>query len=352
MNEEEEKKEGTTPESEEAQTDQSQAKGGEDNPGTQQQDGEGGPEDWGTDNSSGSTETDEGVTTDQSQSQGASNYMKTVGQPALATPSYLADWQSGITVGDAAVNSDKTYLELIRDRERWARETGGSPMDIFEFMPMQGYDLGKSAAENEKARKKVERQQKWEQVGNVLAHLGNFVGALAGAPAQQIESAVTLTERQRKIRDATLQQHTAYNQNMWQNVLKQRADERAAQVAKQQAAFQQHKMEQDERKTALAEKREDRMEAQMWLNEAFRDRRMNLEEAKQKALEAYRQGLLSQGAARIAISRLNSGGYTPEVTDTKETPAGTVKTTKTTVKTPNGGQQGGGRSLGIGIGGQ
>ena len=336
MGEENNKKNGTTPNSQQANSSTAVSGGAQQTYAMDEETGEIVPTD----------KAEAKIVTDQQQASGGEGNVATTQQPA-ANP-YLADWASGVSVGEVAKSSDKTYIDLIRDRERWARETGGTPMDVFDFMPLGSYDLGKSHAENEADEKKRQRKEKWDQVANALSQLGNFIGPLGPVlPPGAIETPVEFSKRQQMLREKTEQLRRTDSRFAWEQLMKQRADQRAADVAKQSAAYQQHRMEIDERKADLAEKREDRMEAQMWLNEAFRDRKMNLEEARQKALEAYRNGQLSQGAARIAIARMNAGGYTTEVTDTKETAVGTVKTTKTTTKTPNGG--GGGKSLGIGI---
>lgn len=73
------------------------------------------------------------------------------------------------------------------------------------FMPWLNTlgDGDKTVAANEALKKKAERQAKMEQWGNLLMHLGNFIGTTQGAPSQKIESAQELTDRQRKIREST-----------------------------------------------------------------------------------------------------------------------------------------------------
>lgn len=70
------------------------------------------------------------------------------------------------------------------------------------FMPwLSKYDPNKTVEQGESEAEKAMRQAKWEQWGNLFQHLGNFFGTTIGAPAQQIESATDLTERQRKLRE-------------------------------------------------------------------------------------------------------------------------------------------------------
>lgn len=77
--------------------------------------------------------------------------------------------------------------------------------DWASFMPwLQSLgDVDKTVAANAALQKKAERQAKWEQLGNLFQHIGNFFGTAIGAPEQKVESAQALTERQRKLREGT-----------------------------------------------------------------------------------------------------------------------------------------------------
>ena len=97
------------------------------------------------------------------------------------------------------------------------------------FMPWLNTlgDGDKTVAANEALKKKAERQAKMEQWSNFLMHLGNFIGTVQGAPSQKIESAQELTDRQRKIREATeALRAKGYNQ-MMVNIYKDRQDKQA-----------------------------------------------------------------------------------------------------------------------------
>lgn len=88
-------------------------------------------------------------------------------------------------------------------------------------------DADKTVAANAALQKKAENQAKWEQWGNLFMHLGNFFGTVQGAPSQKIESAQELTDRQRKIREATeALRAKGYNQMML-NIYKDRQDKQA-----------------------------------------------------------------------------------------------------------------------------
>ena len=97
------------------------------------------------------------------------------------------------------------------------------------FMPWLSSlgDADKTVAANAALQKKAENQAKWEQWGNFFMHLGNFFGTVQGAPSQKIESAQELTDRQRKIREATeALRAKGYNQ-MMVNIYKDRQDKQA-----------------------------------------------------------------------------------------------------------------------------
>lgn len=97
------------------------------------------------------------------------------------------------------------------------------------FMPWLSSlgDADKTVAANAVLQKKAENQAKWEQWGNLFMHLGNFFGTVQGAPSQKIESAQELTDRQRKIREATeALRAKGYNQMML-NIYKDRQDKQA-----------------------------------------------------------------------------------------------------------------------------
>lgn len=97
------------------------------------------------------------------------------------------------------------------------------------FMPWLSSlgDADKTVAANAALQKKAENQAKWEQWGNLFMHLGNFFGTVQGAPSQKIESAQELTDRQRKIREATeALRAKGYNQ-MMVNIYKDRQDKQS-----------------------------------------------------------------------------------------------------------------------------
>lgn len=101
--------------------------------------------------------------------------------------------------------------------------------DWASFMPwLQSLgDVDKTVAANAALQKKAERQAKWEQLGNLFQHIGNFFGTAVGAPEQKVESAQALTERQRKLREGTdALRQKGYDQ-MMANIWKDRANKQA-----------------------------------------------------------------------------------------------------------------------------
>lgn len=101
--------------------------------------------------------------------------------------------------------------------------------DWASFMPwLQSLgDVDKTVAANAALQKKAERQAKWEQLGNLFQHIGNFFGTAIGAPEQKVESAQALTERQRKLREGTdALRQKGYDQ-MMANIFKERQDKQA-----------------------------------------------------------------------------------------------------------------------------
>lgn len=97
------------------------------------------------------------------------------------------------------------------------------------FMPWLNTlgDGDKTVAANEALKKKAERQAKMEQWSNFLMHLGNFIGTTQGAPSQKIESAQELTDRQRKIREATDALRAKGYDKMLLDIYKDRQDKQA-----------------------------------------------------------------------------------------------------------------------------
>lgn len=125
------------------------------------------------------------------------------------------------------------------------------------FMPWLNTlgDGDKTVAANEALKKKAERQAKMEQWSNFLMHLGNFIGTTQGAPSQKIESAQELTDRQRKIREATeALRAKGYNQmmvNIWKDRQDKQAQMQAEAAAKANEALAEYRASQKNQTDAL-----------------------------------------------------------------------------------------------------
>lgn len=182
-----------------------------------------------------------------------------VGQPEVAAPVQTTDTEpgkgtaidtTGIT-GNGGKESFKIdwsrpYAEIEKDSILQQMK----PYDIMRdyqkngdgnwsaFMPWLSSlgDADKTVAANAALQKKAENQAKWEQWGNLFMHLGNFFGTVQGAPSQKIESVQELTDRQRKIREATeALRAKGYNQmmvNIWKDRQEKQAQMQAEAAAK------------------------------------------------------------------------------------------------------------------------
>ena len=229
-------------------TDANQASGGQDNAGVSQQSTQPAPGDGSTQAvvGDGSTQATDNSTAQASTVVGDGSTQPTgtvVGEGTAQTagnttePSYLADW-SKVSFSDAVKSGDKSIADYMRDYNKWARANNQEPLDVYDMMQaINGNDISESYADNEKAKRKLERQQRWEQIGNVLAHLGNFVGTIAGAPSATYETGEHLTARQQAIRDA-VQKQNGDPKNILAMIWKDRADQRARELNNANIALQ------------------------------------------------------------------------------------------------------------------
>lgn len=129
--------------------------------------------------------------------------------------------------------------------------------DWASFMPwLQSLgDVDKTVAANAALQKKAERQAKWEQLGNLFQHIGNFFGTAIGAPEQKVESAQALTERQRKLREGTdALRQKGYDQmmaNIWKDRANKQAQMQAEAAAKANEALAAYRASQKNQTDAL-----------------------------------------------------------------------------------------------------
>lgn len=133
--------------------------------------------------------------------------------------------------------------------------------DWASFMPwLQSLgDVDKTVAANAALQKKAERQAKWEQLGNLFQHIGNFFGTAIGAPEQKVESAQALTERQRKLREGTdalrLKGYDQMIANIWKDRANKQAQMQAEAAAKANDALAAYRGSQKAQEDALTQEK-------------------------------------------------------------------------------------------------
>ena len=203
-------------------------------------------------------------------------------------------------------DEDSNYVESYLDYNRWAEANGKPKLDILEWNAAMHPDdeIGMSPEENEKARKRKQWEEAFEHAGNVMMTLGNFVGAAMGAPApDNMVDPKQLTERQRKLREVSQAQRSAYRKSLFEQMWKQKAED-----------YNQKKMDLEARK-------QDRLEEQTRISSAKADAYIELQRAQtekndamtayyQAKIEALNQGLpldLAEKRARIALANARRG---------------------------------------------
>lgn len=144
-------------------------------------------------------------------------------------------------------NAGLTPLQAVTRYEALLAENGQKPLDFISYWPtLRQYDLGKSREENEKLERRRKNQEKYERIGNVLQHLGNFIGTLVGAPSQAIEPMQELTERQRKLYDYTIQQRRQDANDYMKLYYNSIADKRKDEMQQFNMRIQQQKLENEQ----------------------------------------------------------------------------------------------------------
>ena len=198
--------------------------------------------------------------------QNAGSVVQPVGTAAANTRPYLADWSQGFdtvmfgrpaTEGQEEVKAkDIPITQAIVDYNRWAKENNGEKLDPFTLYPLftQYNDVTKSIADNEKAEKRKQMEDMFEQLGYLLTNTGNFVGAALGAPAPaNAPDSIELTARQRKLREYADAQRKATARDYLTIMRNQQADERAAELQKIRERKEDRADEEQKRKNALSE---------------------------------------------------------------------------------------------------
>lgn len=179
----------------------------------------------------------------QNGTQGVSFTQQPTADVAQVTPGQgiQIDWSKPYSqIEQNPILRQMTPYDIAKD---FQKNGDGNYANFYSWLSKYG-DPDKTVEANDILAKKAERQAKWEQLGNLFSHIGNFVGTTIGAPSQQIESAKELTERQRKIRESTdALRQKGYDQ-MMVNIFKERQDkqaqmqaEAAAKAKEAQAAY-------------------------------------------------------------------------------------------------------------------
>ena len=197
-------------------------------------------------------------------------------------------------------------------------------------------DGDKTVAANEALKKKAERKAKWEQWGNFLMHLGNFFGTVQGAPSQKIESAQDLTDRQRKIREATdALRQKGYDQmmvNIWKDRQDKQAQMQAEASAKANEKLAEYRASQKNQTDALTPAKVEEVYQSARLHSTAADWNESKKETENKLRDKKGKLLDNQAdttAARAADSRSH---VAVNNSTTARNNAATNKTVKTTPK--------------------
>ena len=182
------------------------------------------------------------------------------------------DWSTGF-MNVIQNGYEGSIMQGVSDYNRWATDNDQPPLDAFEVFPLlQQYDTTKSYQENIDDEKKLKRQERWEQIGSVLSHVGNLVGTILGAPSQKLTTGAELTDRQHKLRDYTMKQRREAANDMMAMYYKDREDQRANELSSINIEYKNQQMElasqKADREAELARLQQERVKAQIANDEA------------------------------------------------------------------------------------
>jgi hypothetical protein len=168
-------------------------------------------------------------------------------------PKYQSDWSKGFFPAlDTYKGRQIPIIQAISDYNKWATDTGNKPLDVMSTMAaLQDRDPNKSIADNEETERRARSNERWERIGNLLSHFGNFIGTTKGAPAQQLETGQALTARQKQLRDATIALRDKRNSAMMDAYLKDLAQKQTEKKEAQAYALAQRKQEAEEKAAAI-----------------------------------------------------------------------------------------------------
>lgn len=206
-----------------------------------------------------------------------------VQQPTV-TPSKFGFGQDGVDLASVVKNAGQNapIREILDDYFRWSRETG-NPIDYFTVNDIiHDKDISKSPAENEKERKRAENKERWDKVGNFLLHLGNVIGNVAGGGmgSVQLEDPIKYTERQRMLKEKTLEQRNSYNKSILAQMSKQNDDLRKADMDKAKEQRDQQKLENDKRRLDYYEEESKRKSYEFELKQKMEEKKLDYKKEK------------------------------------------------------------------------
>jgi hypothetical protein len=155
--------------------------------------------------------------------------------PSVEDNKYLTDWSKVTNVYDEAKKLNVPLVQVLQDYQRWGNETGNPTFWVNSLF--QDADLTKSATDNEEEKKRLERKERWDKVNNFLLHLGNVIGNVGSSNygSVKLEDPVQWTERQRMLKEKALEQRRLNNQSLLTQLNRDRENQRAYELKKQQA---------------------------------------------------------------------------------------------------------------------
>ena len=257
-------------------------------------------------------------------------------QPAVETkPKYMIDWDSGISPRDAYNQGNLSTYDIIRDHMRWQNDNGRN-YNVLDYMFSPDDDPYKSKKENDKEKKNQQMADMFEGLGNVLSSFAQFGGALAGAPAPtNLKDPAEMTERQRRLRDKTLEQRRGYNKNLFAALKQQQADDYRRdqfdlKLRQQDWKEKLEKGKMDYNKEKLDIEREYKNGMLSYRDKMAALKELDLEIKKYQAQTGRMNAATSQKRANLAEQ-----GYTTETTDQYGNKKVVVKRPGTNVSTQN-----------------
>ena len=98
-----------------------------------------------------------------------------------------------------AAEANIPIYDAIKYYDTFQRDNGGEELNPWDVWARYGdKDFSKSIKQQEEEDKKLERQHKWEKLGDAFVSLANLWGTMRGAPSMQLESGEALTKRQQE----------------------------------------------------------------------------------------------------------------------------------------------------------